>query len=46
MKIRQDKGDAKLIGVEYVISDDRFQKLPTNEKAYWHPTAMRFLPDC
>jgi Protein of unknown function (DUF1264) len=33
----KDKGDAKLIGVEYIISDELFQKLPTKEKAYWHP---------
>ena len=33
----KDKGDAKLIGVEYVISDELFQKLPTKERAYWHP---------
>jgi hypothetical protein len=33
----KDKGDAKLIGVEYVISDELFQKLPPKEKAYWHP---------
>ena len=33
----KDKGDAKLIGVEYVMSDELFQKLPPKEKAYWHP---------
>jgi hypothetical protein len=33
----KDKGDAKLIGVEYVISDEFFQKQPTKEKANWHP---------
>ncbi len=29
--------DAKLIGVEYVISSKLFQQLPVEEKAYWHP---------
>jgi hypothetical protein len=33
----KDKGDAKLIGVEYIVSDDIYQKLPTKEKAFWHP---------
>jgi hypothetical protein len=33
----KDKGDAKLIGVEYIVGDELFQKLPTKEKAYWHP---------
>lgn len=27
----------KLLGVEYVISNDHYQKLPENEKKYWHP---------
>jgi hypothetical protein len=34
-----DKGDAKLIGVEYIVSDELFQKLPAKEKAYWHSHA-------
>jgi Protein of unknown function (DUF1264) len=33
----KEKGNAKLIGVEYVISDELFQKLSPTEKAYWHP---------
>lgn len=33
----KDKGDAKLIGVEYLISDEIFQKLPPDEKVLWHP---------
>jgi hypothetical protein len=33
----KDQGDAKLIGVEYIVGDELFQKLPTKEKAYWHP---------
>ncbi len=27
----------KLLGVEYVISDALYQKLPSNEKSLWHP---------
>jgi hypothetical protein len=33
----KDKGDGKLIGVEYIIGDDLFQNLPAQEKALWHP---------
>jgi hypothetical protein len=32
-----DRGNAKLIGVEYIVSDEIFQKLPEVEKKYWHP---------
>lgn len=28
--------DAKLIGVEYMISEERFLQLPDEEKNYWH----------
>jgi hypothetical protein len=28
--------DAKLIGVEYLVSDAIYQKMPADEKAYWH----------
>jgi hypothetical protein len=28
--------DAKLIGVEYLVSDAIYQKMPAEEKAYWH----------
>jgi hypothetical protein len=27
----------KLLGIEYVISDEAYQKLPPNEKSLWHP---------
>lgn len=27
---------AKLLGVEYIISDEMFRKLPDGEKKYWH----------
>jgi hypothetical protein len=33
----KDKGDARLIGVEYIVGDDLYQKLPAEEKPYWHP---------
>jgi hypothetical protein len=28
--------DAKLIGIEYLVSDAVYQKMPAEEKAYWH----------
>lgn len=28
--------DARLIGVEYLVSADVFEKMPQDEKAYWH----------
>jgi hypothetical protein len=31
-----DKADAKLIGVEYIISEKLFKDLPEEEKKYWH----------
>lgn len=34
---RDDIKEAKLIGVEYVISAEIFSKLPDSEKKYWHP---------
>lgn len=33
----------KLLGVEYIIPDDVYQKLPTDEKKYWHPHAYEIL---
>jgi hypothetical protein len=51
-----DRGNAKLIGVEYIVSDDIFQTLPAEEKKYWHPhefeirtgllTMTGIQPDC
>jgi hypothetical protein len=32
-----NKPDAKIIGVEYVITDEAFKKLPADEQKYWHP---------
>ncbi|KAG0140487.1 hypothetical protein CROQUDRAFT_665106 [Cronartium quercuum f. sp. fusiforme G11] len=31
-----DKPNARLIGIEYLISEKKFNALPTEEKAYWH----------
>jgi hypothetical protein len=30
-------GDARLMGIEYIISEKLYNTLPTEEKAYWHP---------
>lgn len=35
--------DAKLIGVEYIISDAAYRKLPDEEKKYWHPHTYEVL---
>lgn len=32
-----DRGNAKLLGVEYIVSDEIFQTLPPEEKKLWHP---------
>lgn len=34
---------AKLLGIEYIISDETYQKLPDNEKKYWHPHAYEVI---
>jgi hypothetical protein len=31
-----DKPDARLIGIEYVVNEEVFIKLPEEEKKYWH----------
>jgi hypothetical protein len=31
-----NKPDARLIGIEYIISEERFKALPTDEKRLWH----------
>ena len=33
--------NAKLIGVEYLISDAAYRKLPEDEKKYWHAAHLR-----
>ena len=35
--------DARLIGVEYVISDAAYRKLPEEEKKYWHAHTYEVL---
>jgi hypothetical protein len=37
------KPDAKLVGVEYIISDDEYKKLPEDEKKYWHAHTYEVL---
>ncbi len=34
---------AKLLGIEYIISDKSYQVLPYNEKIYWHPHAYEIV---
>lgn len=29
--------DARLVAIEYVIGNDKYQKLPESEKKFWHP---------
>ncbi|KIJ55601.1 hypothetical protein M422DRAFT_774588 [Sphaerobolus stellatus SS14] len=31
-----DKPDARLIGIEYIVSEETFNTLPEEEKKYWH----------
>jgi hypothetical protein len=35
--------NAKLLGVEYIISDQLFRGLPDSEKKYWHPHTYEVL---
>jgi hypothetical protein len=35
--------NAKLLGVEYIISDKEYRKLPDAEKKYWHPHTYEVL---
>jgi hypothetical protein len=34
---------AKLLGVEYIISDKQYRRLPPAEKQYWHPHTYEVL---
>lgn len=34
---------SKLLGVEYLISDEQYRKLPDSEKKYWHPHAYEII---
>jgi len=33
----------KLLGVEYIITDEAYQALPAGEKKYWHPHAYEIV---
>lgn len=35
--------DSKLLGVEYIVSDETYRSLPDSEKKYWHPHAYEIL---
>ena len=35
--------NAKLLGVEYIITDKQYRKLPKEEKHYWHPHTYEVL---
>jgi hypothetical protein len=35
--------NAKLIGVEYIISDKKYRELPEKERKYWHPHTYEVL---
>jgi hypothetical protein len=35
--------NAKLLGVEYIVSNDVYQRLPSDEKKYWHPHTYEVL---
>jgi Protein of unknown function (DUF1264) len=37
------EANAKLLGVEYIISDREYRKLPEGEKQYWHPHTYEVL---
>jgi hypothetical protein len=36
-------GDARLHGVEYIVSEKLYNTLPADEKAYWHPHNFEIL---
>jgi hypothetical protein len=35
--------NARLLGVEYIISDEQYRALPEEEKKYWHPHTYEVL---
>lgn len=35
--------DGKIIGIEYIISDEEYKKLPEAEKKFWHPHAYEIM---
>jgi hypothetical protein len=36
-------GDARMMGIEYIISENLYKTLPAEEKAYWHPHNYEIL---
>jgi hypothetical protein len=38
-----NKEDARMMGVEYIVSEKLYGTLPANEKAYWHPHNYEIL---
>ncbi len=34
---------AKLLGIEYIVSNDTYQALPADDKKYWHPHAYEVI---
>jgi Protein of unknown function (DUF1264) len=38
--------NARLLGVEYLISDEAYRKLPDDEKKYWHAHTYEVLGGC
>ncbi len=34
---------AKLLGIEYIVSDNIYQALPADDKKYWHPHAYEVI---
>jgi len=37
------QSSAKLLGVEYIVSDQQYRSLPKEEKKYWHPHTYEVL---
>jgi hypothetical protein len=35
--------DARLMGIEYIVSEKLYDTLPTEERAYWHPHNYEIL---
>jgi hypothetical protein len=38
-----DTAEARMMGIEYIISEELYGTLPTEEKAYWHPHNYEIL---
>jgi hypothetical protein len=37
------RADARILGIEYIISDDMYKTLPDGEKKFWHPHPFEVL---